>query len=185
MICLEPDPLARLLFKRRLLAAPLERRPQLEFIAHDCLVRFPERLVELARRETNACVLFSNVIGQIRFLLDVQDNQDAAFVSVRTAVARAIEGRSWASFHDRVSGTVHPSFDEPVISSARLTDAEVVELLYGASGLRRATKNGQLIDHLTDGFFPTDLPHAYFSWELEPGRFHMVEAVSNQANQSS
>ncbi len=49
VICLEPDPVARYLFKRKLMRAPLEPRPQLEFIAEDCLVRSPERPTKIGR----------------------------------------------------------------------------------------------------------------------------------------
>ena len=34
-----------------------------------------------------------------------------------------------------------------------------------------------LLDHLTAGFFPPDRPHAYFTWPLLPGVFHLIEAT--------
>ena len=71
VICLEPDPVARYLFKRALTRAPLQPKPKLEFIAEDHLVRFPERLPELVERLSDVCLLFSNVLGQLRVLLRV------------------------------------------------------------------------------------------------------------------
>jgi hypothetical protein len=179
LVCLEPDPVAQFLFKRRLSAAPLERHPKLEFIAEDCLVHHPERLQHLLETNSDMCLLFSNVIGQLRGLLNVENNDSPEFSRIRSAVRQAIAGRSWASFHDRVSGTLHPGFDEPVLANSRLADQEVVELLYSAAPLSRKRNERKLIDHLTEGFFPAELPYAYFSWEIEPGRFHVIEAVSS------
>ena len=178
LVCLEPDPIARLLFKRRLNLAPLERRPKLEFIADDCLVHYPERLPKLVETQPDACLLFSNVIGQLRGLLNVQDAQAPELCRIRPAVAEAIAGRSWASFHDRVSGYVHPTFVEPLLSNSRLTDEEVIDLLYDTTRVSKRSRDTKLIDHLTEGFFPPELPHAYFNWEIEPGRFHVIEAVA-------
>ncbi len=180
LVCLEPDPVAQFLFKRRLNAAPLERRPKLEFIAEDCLVYHPERLQHMLETDPNTCLLFSNVIGQLRSLLNVEANDGPEFSRVRSAVNQAIAGHCWASFHDRVSGTLHPGFDEPVLANSRLSDEEVIELLYSATPLSRRLKDVRLIDHLTEGFFPAELPYAYFTWEIEPGRFHVIEAVSSE-----
>jgi hypothetical protein len=42
----------------------------------------------------------------------------------------------------------------------------------------RADGSAPLLDHLTEGFFPAERPHAYFSWELLPGTFHLIEATA-------
>ena len=47
LVCLEPDPLARALFARRLRKAPLETRPKLEFVSDDHLLANPERLLRI------------------------------------------------------------------------------------------------------------------------------------------
>jgi len=93
-----------------------------------------------------------------------------------------LSSRSWASFHDRVSGLVEPAIDGAVHAKTRLTDAELIENFYpvyeGAStpgidvGGRR-----ELLDHLTEGFFPSERSHSYFSWQLLPGTFHLIEAT--------
>jgi len=174
VVVLEPDPVARWLLARRLAQVPLDPRPSLELIAEDQLVFHPERLAALLERLGPTAVLFCNVLGQLRHLLDVEDTESPAFVAVRAAVRSAIVGRSWASFHDRVSGSLAPSLQDPVVSTHRWSDAELLEQAYygGSEPLAVA-----LQDHGTEGFFPPELPHVYLRWELEPGAFHLIEAV--------
>lgn len=176
LICLEPDPIARWVFARRLKQAPLEKQPRLEFIAEDHLIREPEKLPKLMQSLGDASLLFSNVIGQACVLLGV--DQDGPELSrVRLGVEAAIQGRAWASFHDRVSGQLCPAFQQPFVCQTRMTDQEVTDHLFDASSLKPGAPDVGLTDHLTQGFFPEALPHSYFSWELEPGAFHLIEAV--------
>jgi len=178
LVCLEPDPLARYLFHRKIRNAPLERRPVLEFIAEDHLVHAPELFPKLLDRTRDTCVLFSNVIGQLRVLLRVDKDDAPELVRVRQAVREGIAERSWASFHDRLSGYLKPSLDRAQTAQSRLSDDEVLDLLYGESRPARRRQGHQLVDHLTSGFFPVNRPHAYFNWEIEPGRVHLIEATS-------
>jgi hypothetical protein len=179
VLALEPDPVARFLFKRRLASAPLEHRPELELIAEDHLLHHPERLVSLLR-ERDACVLFSNVIGQLSVLLGTTHAEDEAFSKIRATLSEVLPERSWASFHDRFSGSLRPSIEATLRSDTRASDSELLDALFGASGSGDEDPNvkpSELVDHLTQGFFPEDLPHAYFAWELEPGSYHVIEGV--------
>jgi hypothetical protein len=176
VVALEPDPIARWVFARRLAKAPLERRPKLEFIAEDQLLHEPERLPALLERLGPAALLFSNVIGQIQVLLDIEA-PNAELARVKAAVHKAIAGRSWASFHDRVSGSIVPSLDEPVVAAQRWSDDEVLsEAYYGST----PSEDPELHDHLTEGFFPAEAPHTYFRWQLDPGSYHLIEAVASE-----
>lgn len=176
VVCLEPDPLARFLFRRKLARAPLERRPTLEFISDDRLIQHPEGLHELLESLGDVAVLFSNVLGQLRALLAVASSEAAELCRIKAEVRRVLAGRSWASFHDRVSGRLRPSFEQPLIADSRLSDAEVLSSLYvpDEPGL---TGESELLDHLTERLFPAEREHVYFYWELEPGSFHLIEAV--------
>jgi hypothetical protein len=174
LVVLEPDPIARWVFAHRLRKAPLERRPRLEFIAEDHLVHHPERLPKLLERLGQSALLFSNVIGQIQVLLDI-DTPNADFARVKAAVHSAIADRSWASFHDRVSGSIMPSLDEPVVAPQRWSDDEVLSEAYYGSG---PSEDPELHDHLTEGFFPAEAPHTYFRWEIQPRSYHLIEAVA-------
>jgi hypothetical protein len=179
VLCLEPDPLAHFLFRRRLARAPLETRPHLRFERQDHVLSDPTALVRLLDAEGETAVLFTNILGQLRVLLGVNEAGDARFSAVRAAIQRATAGRSWASFHDRVSGQLEPELPAPVRVPARLTDGELVRRFFPALelGALRADGAGELLDHLTAGFFPAEAPHAYFSWPLMPGVFHVIEAT--------
>jgi hypothetical protein len=174
VVVLEPDPIARWVFARRLRKAPLERRPRLEFIAEDHLVHHPERLLPLLERLGQPALLFCNVIGQIQVLLDI-DAPSAEFARVKAAVHSAIAGRSWASFHDRVSGSIVPSLENPAVSPQRWSDDEVLSEAYYGS---RPSEDPELHDHLTEGFFPAEAPHTYFRWQLDRDSYHLIEAVA-------
>src|SRR5690606_2781543 len=99
-----------------------------------------------------------------------------ALEAVKAAVREASRGRSFCSVHDRVSGELPPSFDGRRDSPHRWSDAEVLEHAYATGG---AAPLVELNDHFTDGFFPPELPHAYFRWELAPGHHHLIEAVAS------
>lgn len=177
IVCLEPEPIARYLFERKLRRAKLEREPVVEFIAIDHLVRYPERLPKLVESLGNCALLFSNVLGQLRGLLGVSVPTELPLLRVHAAVREAISGRSFVSFHDRVSGGLRPSFIAPYESPRRLTDDEVTATLYTHNFGGHKTAPIALLDHFTDGIFPATLPHTYFTWELEPGCYHLIEAV--------
>jgi hypothetical protein len=166
---LEPDPFAAWLLRRRL--TRIEGSPGLTFIAEDHLLADPERLVSLATEHHESALLFSNVLGQLRHLLDA-DGQERRLQSVKRAVSCVLRGRSWASYHDRVSGAVRPDLPAAGLhTSQRLTDDRISALYAGAK------QQVTLYDHASDGIFANDLPHAYFAWELTPGYVHLLEGV--------
>lgn len=179
VIGLEPDPIAHLVFRRRLARAPLEARPMLRFLTEDHLLAEPECLIRLVEREGDVAILFSNVLGQLRVLTGAETVRDPRLTRIRSAVARAIAGRSWASFHDRLSGLVAPEVDPSVLTEARLDDGAIVRRFYPSllDAPQPIGEARELLDHLTDGFFPPERPHAYFSWPLMPGVFHLIEAT--------
>jgi len=180
IVCLEPDPIARWVFKRKLRQAPLERQPLLEFIAEDHLIQHPEKLPRLVENLGDTALMFSNIVGQACVLLGV-DEDGPALGAVRAAVQETISGRAWASFHDRVSGYLRPSFEQPFWCETRMTDEELTQHLFEGSQGSTGGPPLALTCHLTDGFFPEALPHSYFNWELEPGAFHVIEGVFSDA----
>lgn len=166
---LEPDPFASWLLRRRL--TRIEGSPRLTLLADDHLIADPERLVRLTREHPEAAILFSNVLGQLRHLLET-DEEEQRLQSVKRAVSSVLPGRSWASYHDRVSGTARPDMPAAGLHTGqRLTDAGI-SALYA-----RTQRQVTLFDHASDGIFSSDLPHAYFSWELTPGYVHLLEGV--------
>jgi hypothetical protein len=185
LVCLEPDPVARFLFARRLRRAPLERRPRLRFETRDLLLGDPSRFAAFLAELGDAAVLFSNFLGQLRVLLEL-NGPDPRLDRVKRGIVSALAGRSWASFHDRVSGTLIPDGTEPFDVERRLSDAELIDAFFDTHRHENEERvligpNGDqpLLDHLTEGLFPADRPHRYFVWELDPGHYHLIEATSH------
>ena len=171
---LEPDPIAGFLLSRRLrrlgvAEQRIERRDQLLAPLLDGRAGLPQ----LLREDRSACLIFGNVLGQTRFLL-----QDPEFERMKRAFREHIQpllvGRAWLSVHDRLSGKLAPNFAQPYRAAARLDDQAVLRELYpSAPGPAPA----ELFDHESDGFFPSSLPHAYFHWSLDRARHHLIEGV--------
>lgn len=177
VIVLEPDPWARWVLRRRIRSSPLERQPALEFISEDHLIADPSRLLDRVERD-QAAVLFCNVLGQVRVLLDTESGDSPALARLRDVLKELWQRTSVASFHDRVSGDARPVYSAPMSALTRLSDEELIQEIYGAHDAESTQLLAHtLLDHLTQGFFPEDRPHHYFSWELMPGTFHLIEAV--------
>jgi hypothetical protein len=176
VVCFEPDPLAYAIFRRRIARAPLERRPLLERIGEDHLVGRSERLLPRLEALGPSALLFSNLLGQIPMLLAEAGAPSSELANVHEHVAAAASTRSFASFHDRFSGEQRLDFEQPIVARGRLTDRELLDLVYHSPD-EPSPGSLQLLDHQTSGIFPDSLEHAYFWWELEPGLFHLIEGV--------
>ena len=173
VIALEPDPSAGFLLRRRFarLGLPEPRLERADLLLRP-LVDGSAGLVELLEREPRASVVFCNVLGQTHFMLP--DGEFTRFKrAFRERVLPALAGRGWLSFHDRFSSALAPSFTQPLRTPTRLDDDAVVRELY-----RAADQRGELLDHASAGFFPHELPHAYFDWEIARGFHHLIEGVS-------
>lgn len=169
----EPDPLACWLFARGIRRALGSKLPRINFIHSDHLVEHPEKLLTFLHRE-RAAVLFCNVLGQLVHLLP-EVSREARLIQLKAVMHEIITSRSWASFHDRVSGPLAPA---ALVHRApcRLSDEMLVAQLYDANAQSNAV---ELSDHRTEGYFPEHLPHDYFSWQIHRGRFHLIEAVQS------
>ncbi len=175
--CLDPDPLARAIFTRRLRAVAPDTR--VSWSLDDFLSeRVPElqirRFEKFLEAHPGAPVLFSNFLGQLSLLLQSRpgDASKAMAAWKSQLVRKTLEGRSWASFHDRVSGKLAPRFEQPYLSPARLTDGEIVAKLY-----TDPQGEVELADHETDGLFPAAREHSYFRWDLTREWIHLIEAT--------
>ncbi len=178
IIVLEPDPIAGFLLLRRLRALGVS---ELSLEAGDLLLSpllgSGRGLAELLDADPDRALVFGNVLGQTSFLLGDGDFErfKAAF---RERIAPRLEGRAWLSFHDRLSGDLAPRFSGLYRAPRRLDDAAVLRELYPPAP---AHGSCELFDHRSDGFFPSDRPHAYFSWPIDRRRFHLIEAVASSA----
>jgi len=156
VIALEPDPIARHL---------LARRPdahQLRFDKLDCLST-PDGLALLAARFPDAAFLFSNVLGQVA----------APAESWTTLLARHLQTRHWASYHDVISTTRAPDHHAP-LQRVSLLSLETLLMHFWTRGEIAVTDHETL--HLGGRG-----PYSYALWPITPARWQVVEWVVNQA----
>jgi hypothetical protein len=182
IVCLDPDPLARAIFTRRVRSGT-SRAPGIQW-DFDNFLDEPtpqgqlDRFAGFLSKHPGAPVLFSNFLGQLNLLLEESTSGSVLTLAhwKRSLVSEILEQRPWASFHDRVSGRLAPACPSPLRSAHRLADREIIERFYSAeSGMH------ELGDHDTEGFFDPALTHTYFRWDLTPHWHHLIEAVYNQS----
>lgn len=158
---IEPDPLARWLFARRL--PTIARRttwvPVDPFLSADALA-------DLGRRTPHHAVLFANVLGQLATLYP-----DARWIAGLPAL---LARRSWASFHDRLSCSL--ALSSPAVSEPVAADARDVDLLarFHPGPLPSTV---EIVDHGTQTLFPPDVLRRYLAWQLTPRSHHLIELV--------
>ncbi len=113
----------------------------------------------------DARVLFCNFLGQAEL---ASPREYPAFAA---RLSSQLQGRIWASFHDRYSGQIRPSSLEPFESTAgRASPEELMQHFY------RHSRSGELNEH-TLPLLPEGAHHCYWQWELRPGVFHLIEGV--------
>lgn len=170
VVCYEPDPIARFVLARRLRALPGERK--LTWVTNDVWVE-PVLRGDGPRSgwlRPDTALLFSNFIGQLMFL--VEDTRWSDYQAKwRERVLPLLETLPWASFHDRLSGTIEPSIATPA-SAKRLNDSQLLKW-YGSHD------TGELLDHASNELLPVGERYGYFHWPLTPDQHHLIEAVSS------
>jgi len=153
VIGMEVDPIARWAFERR----------------HDKKVEwlpggFDPATGHLRRalaKHPDSAVLFCNFLGQLPFLFP-----DADIPKLHRRLRIALEGRTWASYHDRLSGRF---------------DAEDARRDYALSPTpsslaRDWNLDGEIVDHETEDMSYA-LPVSIFPWQITAGQTHLIEAV--------
>ncbi len=154
----------------------------------------PEAIVDLLAQHPDHAVLFCNLLGQFRFL-DQHACLGSGFRRWKETLSDCLEGRSFASFHDRLSGEACPVVSPLETASDVVSDSDILSRFYGgATGARgldsrasgrgwtggkrsvQAASQGVLLDHLTGDLFPGH-SRTFFHWEIVPGYHHLIEAV--------
>jgi hypothetical protein len=182
IICVDPDWIARRIFEGRLRshARRAALSPQPKVIWHqENHLRFASTREQLdsfsgfLAKHPGTPVLFSNFLGQLPLLLEHGGSRALGALEMwKRNLGPMLQGRPWASFHDRLSGPLMPQFAQPYRSDRRLTNSEILERLYP-----NPEKTIELVDHEMDGFFPHDQVYTYFHWRLRPRSIHLIEAV--------
>ena len=171
VIAVEPDPVARWIFSRQMRKESVYS--DLQWVSKNLLMGGALGLQSLLSKEPKAAILFCNLIGQLPLVLSEVENQ-----RLRKVLPELLKGRTWASFHDRLSGPVTPKTGPDPSFSRRPSDEELLERFYRNSK-EATTVSGtlELLDHATDEIFPEELARRYFDWPLTPDFHHLIEGV--------
>jgi hypothetical protein len=127
---------------------------------------FQNVLPALLNRHPHHAVLFCNVLGQLRY----QQEKSLERIEFEiNQIKMMLEGRHWASFHDRISGV------------GRLSDAQTYEFfepseLPNQELLEGMTVTGEWLDHLTQQVLPPELGRRFMLWPISQYRLHVIEA---------
>lgn len=184
VVVVDTDPIARWIFARRARVALAGARTQLRFDANDYLSpvegRFETRGVRaLCERYPAHAVLFCNVLGQLPLLGPdpTEENTDVEFVGGfewwLRALPSTLGARSWASFHDRLSGTMRPKLALEGESCEWRASPALVDAFYAQTDRDEDVLN----DHRTSEL-AVDRARLELLWELVPSAFHLVEAIA-------
>ena len=161
LVFIDPDPLAQRLFGKR---HPIGRDTTQERIWIDST--FEQVLPALLKRHPNHAVLFCNVLGQLRY----QDNKPLERIEFElNQLKTMLDGRHWASFHDRISSEVpHTALQEREF----LEPGPVQSIMLA----KRVAGQREWLDHLTEHVLPAGVKRRFIGWPISPSRLHWVEA---------
>lgn len=199
VVCYEPDPAAQYILRKRLEKTAKKqglKTPELSQRTTDLFIKpglpglaqTADPWLSAIHEFPHAHYIFSNFLGQIRFLLPpvashLEDAREKSFLDFwYSRLESDLKGKSYISFHDRFSSKNNLDFQQPFTSPDRLSTDEIWQLLYPKDA------EFELIDHCTstntsngaEGFFKQQRPHTYFHWKISPGWTHLIEGVSTK-----
>jgi hypothetical protein len=137
-------------------------------------------LERLLVESPEASIFFDNVLGQHLYRVG-----DMAVAEAELGqIAARLRGRDWGSLHDLYSGPVDSAraAPSPVSLYHALNDAQglVVDGLRDTPMHRRLLGQvggqGEWMDHLTSGLFPSGTPSQLIAWPFRPGYSHWLQA---------
>ncbi len=185
LVAVDFDPFAPMVFRWRARHLLADGRVSLTWDSRDHLSpgakgfdRAPVKA--LLDAHPDAAVLFCNLLGQLPLLGDApapeqsdDDPPEGTYEHWLVGLAEALHGRTWASFHDRLSGNVRPRAIDEGALVAWSPSTELVAKHYPLTD----DPNLSLIDHRTSALRP-DLPRAQWVWEIAEGTWHLIEGLA-------
>lgn len=161
LVLIDPDPLAQRFFNQRH-AATLPKQQERIWISST----FERVLPALLERHPHCALLFCNVLGQLRY----RDNTPLERIEFELGQLKTtLQGRHWASFHDRISAEV---------PHTALLEREFFEPgpVQSVTLAKRVAAKGEWLDHLTEHVLPSEVSRRCIGWPISPNRLHWVEA---------
>jgi len=152
---LDPDPAARWIFGFRF------RNILKNQIVKWHRVRFEDWLPSAKALSGNPAVLFSNVLGQIRY-----ERHD--YAQVLSRIPSMLTGCHWASYHDCLSSESQP-YREDLVAFNAVTRMD-------ESSLSQRRLGGVWTDHGTMDLFELSHSVRYIPWWFSSSRLHWVQA---------
>lgn len=178
---IEPDPVARWLLRRRFPGVNF-RMVGDDFFTPAGSLPWSANLARLFTMFPDQALLFAHFLGQMIGLHpDAVASEDAAeqlhatrpFLRWKAALAGHLQGRTWASLHDRLSSATLPALAAPLELPAELAAPDLQRLCWPDAP-------GPVYDHLT-GELASDLARRILMWSRRPDMHHVVEAMWTRA----
>ena len=175
VICVDIDPFACLLFKMRFESEKIKWvRKNLFFDSKG--KEIGRGFFDFLEKHPNHAVLFCNFLGQMKLLISDSEAESLKLKKFFMNLPSQMTKRTWASFHDKLSGELKPNEKVQYKTTQLLGEQACAKIFYQKSA------NGELISHQVD--LPLDFlfTHVtYFSWEISPGVYHLIEYVHSRS----
>lgn len=171
VIAIEPDPLARWLLKRRFPSVAWQFHCD-DYFTPQHPLGWSDNTARLFGDFPDAALLFAHFLGQLVGLhpLAVAAEQGtelcetSVYAAWKQKLNQQLAGRTWASFHDRLSGLAPPCAQQ-AHSETELPLPDLQVQFWPTSP--------HFYDHLTGGI-GAQLPHQYRIWQRKPDVWHLV-----------
>jgi hypothetical protein len=143
-----------------------------------------DALADLPRLLTvhpQACVLFDNLLGQLRFHAPRWQDPLTFTAQQLADVQRLLRGREWGSVHDLLSGPAQGLARGQAFPATRLpgtasTCGPAQARQLDTTWLSAAGVQGEWLDHLTEQVFPAGTPVRDIAWAFSPRYWHWLQA---------
>ena len=168
IVHIDPDPLASRIFKWRF-------QKNIQINCKNYFSKGLEGLSDLKKDFPNYSILFSNILGQIPYIVKIDDNYPQSFCNI---LANLLNDISWFSFHDLLSlhfNKPNPALCWPVIIEGD-SNNDLIDRLQQQTQLRPLKIN--IIDHFTEGLLPQTKSKIKLVWPRTPTSYHIIEATS-------
>jgi hypothetical protein len=193
--CVEPDPLARWLFRRRFMA---DGKKKFSAVARSDLLPWasqaPTTFGEFVNSRPNHAFLFSNILGQVALLPDETTRHrkpspaHAPVADTRTHFISALQGREWASYHDLFSSRATPYLNIDAVDIASIARIANIAPAATSNGGGDVPSDDAVAADLAAKLFPmgadiTDHETLWLSrgrptrlaiWNLRPAQHHVI-----------
>jgi hypothetical protein len=171
------DPWAARFFAYRHGAALQAGGTRWHYQTGDALADLPRLLTMLPQ----ACVLFDNILGQLRFHAPRWQDPLTFTAQQLADVQRLLRGREWGSVHDLLSGPAQGLAGGQEFPAARLampasTNSPAAARQLDTAWLAAAGLQGEWLDHLTEHVFPAGTPVHDIAWAFSPRYWHWLQA---------